>query len=638
MLEGRSSLAKSRRAGGWLAAALAVAFLALACLLPGGARAQELLANRSFESPAAPNLGNNLYATIPNWTVTALGSATSTPSNIVRPHSGYCCNTALSTPSGGGGQYLDISGTWGQIRQSFTLSQAGAVRFGGWFSTRGVTALNGSALYLKNSGGTTLATVNVTFTSSDPAGTWKQGQSEVIWLAAGTYHFEAYIPNEANFDLASVVLQPAQSIGSPVSMRECPVYPQLAQGTMAGWNSNAPADSITQDGYYDSNWSLKFWTVDGIGADLQRLAGQASNLTFGPGLSGVSYGTVKYLKPANGSWAASVPNLAAAIGTGAYIQVSFTTASTYEASRLALMASFNFYTPSGTYRQAGYISTSPTFATQAELFRDQPVSSTMPTWAIRPLLTPATTYYLRLYFYDVTATSDSAGNVIWDDWHFAGGVCSSLNPATDSGSTLAGSPATVVANIAANDMVNGWNATLGTSGNATISRQGTWPDGVALDPATGALSVGTASAAGTYSLSYRLCDKGPTPVCGDSTIALTLLPRLVMSKTGQVISDPVNGNANPKAVPGAVVRYCIVVGNPAGNPTASGISLTDQLPAAGINLLSGSLRINGSLATPACNYASGTSGGSVNGSTVEASLPNLPGGGYAGLYYDVTIQ
>lgn len=628
-------------AGGWPArlAGLLLLGLVLAGILPGAARAQELLANRSFESPVGPSNGNNLYSSIPNWTIVAQDSSDPNIFNIVRPFSGYCCNQTLTTPTGGGSQYLDISGTWGQIRQTFTLSQAGAVRFSGWFSTRdGTAALSGSAMYLKNSSGTTLATVNVTFTSSDTPGSWKQGLSDVIWLAAGTYAFEAYIPNPANFDLASVTLLTTQSLGGTVTMPQCPVAPQQVQGTLAGWNGNAPADTIAQDGYYDTNWALQFWNAGGVGADLQRLAGQASNLTFGPGLAAQSTGTVKYLKPANGSWSATVPSLAAAIGTGAYIQVGFTTASTYEASRLALMASFNFYTPSGTYRQAGYISTSPTFATQAELFRDQPVSSAVPAWAIRPLLSPGTTYYIRLYFYNVTATSDDLGNVIWDDWHFAGGICSSLNPATDSGSALAGSAATVIANIAANDRVNGWGAVLGASGNATISQQGTWPQGLALDPATGAVSVGTAPAAGTYALSYRLCDKGPTPVCADSTVSVTLLPRLVVAKTGQVLSDPVNGSSNPKAVPGAVVRYCIVVGNPAGNPTASGVNLVDQVPAAGLNLLGGSLRINGSLATPACNYAAGTVGGSINGSTVQASLPNLPGGGYAGLYYDVMIQ
>lgn len=623
-----------------LARALALLFAAAALLAPAApALAQELLSNRSFESPVAPNNGNNIYSSIANWTVVAQGNTDPSPYNIVKPWSGYCCNQALTTPTGGGSQYLDISGTWGRIRQSFTLSQAGAVRIGGWFSTRdGTTALSGSTLYLKNSAGTALLTVAVTFTASDPAGSWKQGRSDVIWLAAGTYYFEAYIPNEANFDLASAELQTAYSLGTTTSMSQCPAVPQPVQGSLAGWNANAPASTITQDGYYDSNWALKYWTTDGIGADLQRLAGQGSSLSFGPGLSVSSSNTVQNIKPANGSWATSVPSLAAAISTGSYVQLSITTASGYEASRLVLYGSANFYTPSGVYKQAAYISTSPTFTTQTELFRDQQVNSTQPTFAVRPLLATGTTYYIRLYFYDVTSTSNPDGTVIWDDWQLFGGTCSSINPTADSGAGVAGTPRVAVANVAANDMVNGRAAVLGSAGNATVARQGTWPAGVTLDTTSGALSLDAATVAGSYTLTYQLCDKGTVPVCATNSIALLISARLVVAKTSRVISDPVNGASNPKAIPGALVRYCVVVANPSGNGTASGISLSDTPPQSQVTVQAGSLRINSSLATAACDFSAGISGGSTSAGTVQAALPDMPAGGYAGFYYDVLVN
>lgn len=614
-------------------------FVVLALLAgPRDAAAQELLSNRSFESPAAPNDGHNIYATIPNWSVAEQGG-TGSAFNIVKPYPGYCCNQALTTPTGGGSQYLDISGTWGRIRQSVTLSRAGTVRFSGWFSTRdGVTSLTGSAMYLKNSAGTTLATVAVNFTSSDPAGSWKQGQSETLWLAAGTYYFEAYIPNEANFDLASVYLQAEQSVGTAVIMNQCPVSPLAVTGTIAGWNSNSPAGTMTQDGYYDSNWSLKFWNTDGVGADLSRLASQPSRLSYGPGVTGGSSNTVQAIKPANGAWANSVPTLDAAISTGSYVQISFTTANTYNASRLVLANFQNYYLPGGAYQHAAYLSTSANFATSTELYRDRAASTNLANPSIAPLLAKGTTYYVRIYFYNVTSAFYGDGSILWDDWHIIAGDCSSLNPTADSGTAIAGTPKTVVSNITANDMVNGWSASLGANGNASISMQGTWPSGILLDSATGSVSIDTASVSGSYTLTYRLCDKGPTPVCADNTVTLTLLPHLSVSKAGYVLSDPVNGTTNPKAIPGAVVRYCIVVSNPAGNPSATNVTLSDQLPTPDVAFQSGSLKINTTLSSADCDYSAGSAGGTHTAGTVQANLPDLAGGAYAGLYYNVVVQ
>src|SRR3546814_12870372 len=53
---------------------------------------------------------------------------------------------------------------------------------------------------------------------------------------------------------------------------------------------------------------------------------------------------------------------------------------------------------------------------------------------------------------------------------------------------------------------------------------------------------------------------------------------LVVAKTSSVVSDPVNGTANAKAIPGARMRYCILVTNNRSG-TATGIHLADPLPA-----------------------------------------------------------
>ena len=63
---------------------------------------------------------------------------------------------------------------------------------------------------------------------------------------------------------------------------------------------------------------------------------------------------------------------------------------------------------------------------------------------------------------------------------------------------------------------------------------------------------------------------------------------LNVSKASSVLSDPVSGTEEPKAIPGAIVQYCILVQN-AGTVTATGVVATDILPA-GITFVPGSLR------------------------------------------------
>jgi hypothetical protein len=68
----------------------------------------------------------------------------------------------------------------------------------------------------------------------------------------------------------------------------------------------------------------------------------------------------------------------------------------------------------------------------------------------------------------------------------------------------------------------------------------------------------------------------------DNQIFSLMQVDLVVAKTVQTISDPVNGGANPKAIPGAVVQYQMVVTNQGGGGAdANSFRLTDPIPAAG---------------------------------------------------------
>lgn len=62
---------------------------------------------------------------------------------------------------------------------------------------------------------------------------------------------------------------------------------------------------------------------------------------------------------------------------------------------------------------------------------------------------------------------------------------------------------------------------------------------------------------------------------------LTSGPLLTLSKSVSVLSDPVNGGTNPKAIPGAVMLYTITVSNSgAGEPDSGTLVVGDVLPTA----------------------------------------------------------
>lgn len=57
-------------------------------------------------------------------------------------------------------------------------------------------------------------------------------------------------------------------------------------------------------------------------------------------------------------------------------------------------------------------------------------------------------------------------------------------------------------------------------------------------------------------------------------------PVLTMAKASVVISDPVNGTTNPKAIPGAVVEYTVTItNNAAATGNATNVSISDSLAA-----------------------------------------------------------
>jgi len=89
----------------------------------------------------------------------------------------------------------------------------------------------------------------------------------------------------------------------------------------------------------------------------------------------------------------------------------------------------------------------------------------------------------------------------------------------DSRIFTAGQDSTPIANVTANDTVLGQPVMLGAGGNATIGPLGTWPAGITLDTATGAVRVTADVPVGSYTLQYQLCNTAGA--CVDVEVTLT---------------------------------------------------------------------------------------------------------------------
>ncbi|MBL0923913.1 MAG: hypothetical protein IBJ12_05530 [Sphingomonadaceae bacterium] len=94
-------------------------------------------------------------------------------------------------------------------------------------------------------------------------------------------------------------------------------------------------------------------------------------------------------------------------------------------------------------------------------------------------------------------------------------------------------------------------------------------------------------------------------------------PVLTVFKSSRIISDGVS-STNPKAIPGAVVEYCISVANAAGAATASNVSISDLVPT-NTTYVTNSIRRNVTVtnpgATQTCDNTSGSPVTDSNGDT-----------------------
>lgn len=98
---------------------------------------------------------------------------------------------------------------------------------------------------------------------------------------------------------------------------------------------------------------------------------------------------------------------------------------------------------------------------------------------------------------------------------------------------------------------------------------------------------------------------------------------LTVLKSSTVISDPFNGTTNPKAIPGAVIEYCISVSNAPGSATATSVAISDPVPAEMTYLGAFGIFLNGTVDGSGVCQADGAAGGTFASNTVSGTLASV---------------
>jgi uncharacterized repeat protein (TIGR01451 family) len=123
---------------------------------------------------------------------------------------------------------------------------------------------------------------------------------------------------------------------------------------------------------------------------------------------------------------------------------------------------------------------------------------------------------------------------------------------------------------------------------------------------------------------------------------------VTFAKSATIISDPVNLLVTPKAIPGAVVEYCLKVAN-TGLNAATGLTITDSIPA-NTTYVANSLYVGGTVLLTACvadgtHYndtgaagSGATMGGGSDGTNVTAYIPSLAAGVTTTARFRVTLN
>lgn len=180
-----------------------------------------------------------------------------------------------------------------------------------------------------------------------------------------------------------------------------------------------------------------------------------------------------------------------------------------------------------------------------------------------------------------------------------------------------------------------------SSGTAfdTTGATGTTTDDVATDSTVNTAGVETIFADVVGTNDNTVARNGIVSTLDDYTVGAA---NLSVVKYSRVVSDGVSAT-NPKAIPGAVVEYCIAVSNAASAATATNITVTDNLTAVAGTTYQASFTpatdgtvVNAGAST--CTPGAGTGTYSAGTDTVSGTLTDIAAGQTRTLVFRVTID
>ena len=126
-----------------------------------------------------------------------------------------------------------------------------------------------------------------------------------------------------------------------------------------------------------------------------------------------------------------------------------------------------------------------------------------------------------------------------------------------------------------------------------------------------------------------------------SRVILQTGPLLSFSKVTSVVSDPINGISNPKAIPGATIRYTLTVTNdPIASDVASDTIITDTIPAnTTYTFGDNNIQVNGVLQTDADDTPTDeTDFGVTTANTITSNIGTIAVGTSSTLTYEVILD
>lgn len=126
-----------------------------------------------------------------------------------------------------------------------------------------------------------------------------------------------------------------------------------------------------------------------------------------------------------------------------------------------------------------------------------------------------------------------------------------------------------------------------------------------------------------------------------SRVVLQTGPLLSFTKLGSVVRDPINGTSNPKAIPGATIRYTLIVTNdPIASDVATDAVVTDEIPASTTYTFGdNTIQVNGVMQTDADDSPTDeTDFGVTTPNTITSNLGIIAVGTSSTLTYDVILD